>query len=63
MVRLSLGQCKEVVALVSSYIDTCEGEDKYPLINSANVFAHHAFCSAVLGDSSTSHFFVYLIMY
>ncbi|KAF8608031.1 hypothetical protein BDV93DRAFT_519104 [Ceratobasidium sp. AG-I] len=53
MLRLSQDQRKEVVALVSDYIDARDAEDEYPLAVPANVFVRQAFHNAVLGDSSS----------
>ncbi|KAF8600677.1 hypothetical protein BDV93DRAFT_525261 [Ceratobasidium sp. AG-I] len=61
VLRLSLGQRKEVVALVSDYVDTRKAEYVYPLVTSANIFAHHAFRSSVLGDSSSRVGFLALL--
>ncbi|KAF8601421.1 hypothetical protein BDV93DRAFT_524808 [Ceratobasidium sp. AG-I] len=62
MLRLSLGQRKEVMVLASDCVDIRKAEDVYPLIISVNVFAQHAFRSTVLDDSSCRISFLELVV-
>ncbi|KAF8598840.1 hypothetical protein BDV93DRAFT_526549 [Ceratobasidium sp. AG-I] len=61
MLRLSLGQRKEVMAFVSDCVGVRNAEDDNSLITSAKLFAHCAFRSTILGESSSRIGFLELV--